>query len=390
MSDHKILKEYCVGCGLCEACKKAELSEDSRGFSYPTAGDKVWLDKICPIGNIPIEEYDTAKIWGRREKVYYGWSCDEMLRQRASSGGMVSAIASYLLSAKMVDGIIHICTDQNNPTKTIATISVTGKEVFSKCGSRYAISHPLSIISQLDIDKRYVFIGKPCDVVALRNYQKLDPASKKQIPVLLSFFCMGLPSHNAQKKLLEALKTTEENCVSLTYRGNGWPGFAVAVDKSGIEQKIDYDSSWGKILGRDVMPACRFCFDGIGEAADITCADAWYVTKDNLPDFSEKEGRNIVFARTKIGAEILKQMKSSNEVELDEISEPDGYLNVIQKSQFSRRASMSSRLLALKIMGRKVPHYSKEMLRNFGKEYSAKEKMRVLLGSCKRIIKGQI
>ena len=98
MSKHKFLKEYCVGCGLCEACKKAVLNEDSRGFSYPASGDKGWLDKICPIGNIPIEEYNTALIWGRREKVYYGWSCNEMLRQRASSGGMVSAIAKHFIA----------------------------------------------------------------------------------------------------------------------------------------------------------------------------------------------------------------------------------------------------------------------------------------------------
>ena len=88
---------------------------------------------------------------------------------------------------------------------------------------------------------------------------------------------------------------------SLRYRGDGWPGYATATQYDGKVFKMDYNTSWGQILGRDIMKMCRFCLDGIGEMADISCCDAWYLTNDNKPDFSEADGRNAVFCRSKLG-----------------------------------------------------------------------------------------
>ena len=240
------------------------------------------------------------------------------------------------------------------------------------------------------MNRRYAFIGKPCDVVALRNYQKINPDNRKVIPILLSFFCMGLPSVQAQEKLLTALDSDMERCMSLTYRGNGWPGYATAVNKDGTSKKIDYDSSWGKILGRDLMPACRFCLDGIGEAADISCGDAWYVSGDGRPDFSEHEGRNIVFARTSEGLNILQEMMDEGNATFEKVEDLESYLSTIQKSQFFRRASMSSRIAALRIMRKPYPKYPKELMNSYNKGIPLKEKLRVFLGTCKRISRGVI
>ena len=181
-----------------------------------------------------------------------------------------------------------------------------------------------------------------------------------------------------------------ERCMSLTYRGNGWPGYATAVNKDGTSKKIDYDSSWGKILGRDLMPACRFCLDGIGEAADISCGDAWYAGGNGKPVFSEHEGRNIVFARTSEGLDILQGMMDEGNVTFEKVEDLESYLSTIQKSQFFRRASMSSRIAALRIMRKPYPKYPKELMNSYNKGISLKEKLRVFLGTCKRISRGVI
>lgn len=388
MSKYEPNIHYCVGCGLCQACSKAEIIVDDKGFYKPLTGDQKWLKGICPIGNLPLEEYYHSSIWGRKEAVYYGWSNNDSLRERASSGGILSEIAIFLLASQVIDGVIHVCANSDKPTENVTTLSYSIDEVINKCGSRYSISHPLNILHKLDNTKRYVFIGKPCDVIALRNYQKLNPDNKRIIPILLSFFCMGQPSKIAQIKLLKALNTDDNNCQQLIYRGNGWPGYATAVNKDGSFEKLDYNSSWGKILGRDLMPACKLCLDGIGEAADISCGDAWYLTEKGTPDFSEHEGRNVVFARTKMGLDILSQMKKANVITLEIIDSPDMYLSQIQKSQYLRRASMKSRIAALKLFRRNVPHYPKEMLKDFSRHLSMKDRLKVFIGTCKRILKG--
>ena len=135
------------------------------------------------------------------------------------------------------------------------------------------------------MNKKYAFIGKPCDVTVLKNFQKLNPIIAEMIPITMSFFCAGLPRIDAQKKLLEEMGCNGR-VVSLRYRGNGWPGYATVNLENGKQCKMDYNTSWGKILGRDIMKMCRFCLDGIGEMADIACCDVWYLTEDNKPNFT--------------------------------------------------------------------------------------------------------
>ena len=381
---------FCVGCGLCQACSKAELQINDKGFSYPVSGEQEWLDKVCPIGNLPAREYDDSTIWGRSETVCFGWSNNPELRMHASSGGIISEIACYLLKTGQVDGVIHVCADTDNQTTNNTTISYSREDVIKKAGSRYSISHPLDIIRELDPAKKYAFIGKPCDVVALRNYQEMNPENIEIVPILLSFFCMGLPSVQAQEKLLKALDSDISRCKSLTYRGNGWPGYATVVNKDGTSVQIDYDSSWGKILGRDLMPACRFCLDGIGEAADISCGDAWYIGDNGKPDFSEHEGRNVVFARTPRGLDIINDMINEGTATFKKVEDPEAYLPRIQRSQFFRRASMSSRIAALRLMRKPYPKYPKGLMNSYSKHITLKERIKVFLGTCKRISKGVI
>ena len=390
MAVNKKLVHYCVGCGLCQALHKAELNIDSKGFSYPYSGDTNWLDSICPIGHLPINNYDFGSIWGRAIDIYFGWSNNSQLRNRASSGGMISEIAIYLLESKIVDGIIHISANTEQPTENLTEISYSAEEIVSKCGSRYSISHPLDIIGELDTNKRYAFIGKPCDVVALRNYQRKYPVHGEIIPILISFFCMGIPSVQAQEKLLSELGSDSQKCKSLSYRGNGWPGSTTVVNKDGSFAEIDYGTCWGKILGRDLMPACRFCIDGVGEAADISCGDAWYVGENGMPDFTEHDGRNIVFARTPLGADVLRHMADNKSITLEMVENAEAYLAQSQPSQFFRRASMKSRIGALRIMQKPYPHYPKEMLNKYGRHISFLEHAKMFYGTCKRIMKGII
>ncbi len=376
-------KKYCTGCGLCQALGKAELYPDKKGFFHPNTD--TGIRGICPVSGVQCAAFDKTKIWGRNEGVFIGWSNDASLRKKASSGGTISQVLCYLLENQLVDGVIHIGADEKKPTKTVACISQTIEEVKERCGSRYAISSPLLIMNQIDPGKRYAFVGKPCDVVALRNYLKKSPEMKKAIRYLLSFFCMGVPSEQAQEKLLAKLGCS--NCRTLTYRGNGWPGFTVATDGIGNTTQMDYASSWGNILGRDLMAACKYCLDGIGEMADISCGDAWYLTEDKKPDFHEHDGRNVIFARTEVGLELLNKMRNSGAIHLEEYDNYAEELPLIQTSQYNRRRQMLARIIALRVFGKSTPEYPLDVLKAFASGMKSKEFFRAFVGSCKRLWK---
>lgn len=382
-----LYQTYCTGCGLCKALQLCELHTDPKGFSQPKYCTDT-LEKVCPVSGIHTQKLDLKDIWGKNEAVYLGWSNDIALRDKASSGGIISEVARFLLVNKKIDGVIHVGADPSTPTKTKIFISQTPEEVTSHCGSRYCISSPLSEIDKLEKEKKYAFIGKPCDIVALRNYMEFAPDYRDRIPYLISFFCMGLPSDDAQKKLLDRLNCSE--CKSLHYRGNGWPGYATGIDKNGQTHSITYEESWGKILGRDLMPSCKFCIDGIGEMADISCGDAWYLTEDNKPDFREHDGRNIIFARTVTGNTLLKEMQSKNIITLEEYLEYKTELPYIQTSQWNRRREMKYRILAMKLLFKEYPSYNRDLLAFYSETLSFKHKIKILIGTAKRIIKGKL
>ena len=311
--------EYCSACGLCKAKELAEIKFEGGFFKPEIKGTELdFFENVCPVSG---SKYEIQPEWGLYNNVYVGFSTDSELRHQASSGGVISAIASYMLDNKLIDGVIHTGKDDEKPWRTKTYCSKTSEEVQKRCGSRYSQSMPLADIFDLtEQDKKYIYIGKPCDVQALYNYFKIDPDFQKRFVCVLSFFCAGAPSENAQMKLLNTLNCSAEECVDLRYRGNGWPGFATAFRKDGSSDQISYSDSWGKILGRDIRKSCKFCMNGTGEPADISCGDAWYAKPDGSPDFTESEGRNIIFTRSLLGEKILTDAISAGYIKAEDYS----------------------------------------------------------------------
>lgn len=387
-----IYREYCTGCGLCQSEKNVDLKKDDKGFRYPEYDEtqaelNTFYSQVCPANGKALQQSDCKEMWGKHIEVYAAYSKDDIIRKKASSGGVLTSLAIFLLEEGDVDGIIHVGRTTDTPYATECYCSTTREEIIQRCGSRYAISAPLMQLSKLvETGKKYCVIAKPCDVIALRNFMSISDKYKESIKYIFSFFCAGMPSDKANRRLLKELGCAEDDCVSLNYRGDGWPGFASAIDKEGKKYQMGYSESWGGILGRDINKYCRFCMDGIGEMADIACGDGWYVNKDNQPDFSEKEGRNVVFTRTQVGDSIFQEAVRKGYVHSEKWENID-ILKAIQKYQYTRKSTMRAKILAFKLAGKPVPKYSPKILKEYAKYADAKQQIKIFLGTLKRILK---
>ncbi len=176
---------------------------------------------------------------------------------------------------------------------------------------------------------------------------------------------------------------SEANVKTLNYRGDGWPGYTTASTED-KEYKMSYMDSWGKILGRDTRKFCRFCLDGIGEMADISCGDYWYLDKGR-PDFSEhSDGRNIIFARTSKGEEILTEIKE-NILHLEKLNRLDD-LFLVQAPQCERKATIFTKILALKLIHKPIPFFNLSDLRGYASYAKVKVHFRYFLGMIKRYL----
>ena len=393
MNYNNYIEEYCTGCGLCHSVNGTKIKITSKVFpvcDLQECENVEFYENYCPV-----EYYRRSsepQIWGKVDKAYIGYAQNKDVRFRAASGGALTEIASFLLEQNEVDAVIHISFNLDHPTENITCVSRTVKSVRDNCGSRYSISVPLKDILQLTVpNEKYAFIGKPCDVMALRQYIDKKPELKGAFPFLLSFFCAGEPSMDAQKSLLTAIGSSIDKCKKITYRGNGWPGYTTVIDNNGQTFKMEYKDAWGRYLGRDLRNICRFCLDGTGDAADIVCADFWHLTSNGEPDFSEHEGRNIIITRNGRSTEAIEKAINKGYLTCErDFTDNMSEFHKYQPHQYRRKTTMNSLILAMKIFGRTVPDYNKTYLRKLSSHIGNKEKIRYFIGTVKRILRKRI
>ena len=365
--DKVVASGLCSGCGLCAGMNSdgnVRMEMSSQGFLRPVTlsrlvgSDLAIFKKSCP-GLTVSHSASTIKydpLWGPVISTHAAYSTDEVVRRNGSSGGVISAFLIYLLETKKIDFIAQVAVSNSDPIRNEITLSRTREDVLQAAGSRYGPSAPLSKLAEiLNNEKgKFAFVGKPCDVAALRQYLRAKPEIAPRIPFLFSFMCAGVPSEKGTVELLKKLGVEQQELKSFRYRGDGWPGKAKAITKSDAVYEMDYATSWGTILNRYLQYRCKICADGTGEFADIVCADAWY-GKDGYPDFAERAGRSLLISRTTEGQSLLEQAVrygalTAEPIDIKEISKMQPY-------QQNRKQMALGRVIATKLAVGLAPKY---------------------------------
>lgn len=328
-------------------------------------------------------------LWGPVLEIGTAWASDPASRFEAASGGGLTAVAIHLLTSGRVQGIVQITADPDNPVANVTGISRTVHEVLAAAGSRYAPSAPLALLADLTPEMGpLAFIGKPCDAAALRAMQAQDAGLQDLFPIVMSFFCAGVPSLKGANRVVEALGVTSEDLAEFRYRGRGWPGCATATDRDGVSHSMTYHESWGGILSAHVQHRCKICADGTGKSADLVFADAWESDEDGYPLFEEQDGISLVLARTELGRDLLADCRSAGALQTGPFDAT--ILAAIQPGQSGRRQRLWARLAALRLLGRPIPVYRGLGLRQAARTGSRKAQLRDFFGMIRRILRGRV
>lgn len=350
-----INNELCLGCGLCSAIdKNCSMSLNSKGFYTPQfkevdSKNSKTITKICPGVNITCNRAsNNTSVWGNVILASNAWAADTNIRKSSSSGGVTSALAIYLLESHKIDAILHVGVCENDYLHNTLHISKTKADILKRNASRYAPALVFDKIFEIlnKDNKTYAFIGKPCDIAGIKNLISIYPQYKGRIKYFLSIFCAGMPSYNATIKTINTFGNSSRP-ISLQYRGNGWPGYFTVRFEDGTTSKMTYNESWGHILGKELGFRCKICPDGIGLLADIASGDSWN-TKDGYPDFTESDGRNFCFIRTKAGKELFESAVKEGYIE-EEILNVNEVRNM-QNYQYMRRHYVGWRIVAVQLL----------------------------------------
>jgi coenzyme F420 hydrogenase subunit beta len=389
--------DLCSGCGLCAGVSggAVTIEESARGFNRPRQHRPLSPDAEravahgCP-GSAVAAWNDNAAcdpFWGPYRAISTGHATDPALRFSASSGGMISALLAYALATGLVDEVIQIGA-ADDPTRTAVRRNASGEEIALAAGSRYAPSSPLAFIGALlEEDKRFAFVGKPCDCSALRRLGEIDPRVAERFPIVLSFFCGGIPSHRGTDQILADLGVEKADLAGFRYRGDGWPGFATATRRDGSTARMSYADSWGGRLSKHVQFRCKICPDAVGGVADIACADAWYGDESGYPQFEETDGRSLVIARSAAGRTLIEAARAAGRIAIEPCPLRD--IDLMQPSQARRKRLIASRVAALVATLQPRPDYRGVAVAAAARRAGIGETLKSFLGMGRRIVMGK-
>ena len=372
MNIHQVLEnDLCVGCGACTYLyENLEMRYSESGYLRPhvnNGNDLARRDphaddvfsKVCPGSSLNLDQIEGKSrdvIWGYIEKLAVGYAESSTLRQSGSSGGVLSALSDYLLNADLVDGVINV-SGIGGCGKNVTEVRFKGYDFSESAGSRYSPASPCEVLKEIDLSKTYAFVGKPCDVAAVAQLCNESADLDKSIKYKLSFMCAGTPSRISTEEIIKKFGFELEDVVSLRYRGNGWPGNTTAICKDGSHSSMSYSDSWGKILNKSLQTRCKICPDGIGEFADVVCADAWECDENGYPSFDERPGESMIIARTGAGLGLIEDAHRSNGLALTDRGIQLEDLKFIQPFQYYRKVSILARLTAFFLLRRVAPTY---------------------------------
>lgn len=387
----------CLGCGACApACPEGkvrliDVADDGIRPIIATGGCR-GCDaclSACPGIKTSITEFRPAseglkaadKRWGSYIELWEGYAADREIRFKGSSGGLCTALALFCIERGLATGVLHVGGDPRNPLKNQTVRSTTRDALAARTGSRYSPASPCEGFPAIEqADGSSVFVGKPCDVAALRMSQRLRPALSAKTALAIGFFCAGTPSTKGTLDLLESNGIDPAEVSGFRYRGCGWPGAATAQFKGPERQawKLSYSESWGFV--QKYRPfRCYLCPDLTGEFADISVGDPWY------REIGEGEiGRSLIMVRTEKGRAIFHQALKAGYI----AAEP-GSPDLIERSQHNllgKRQEIWGRLLAMRLLGIQHPRLDGFYLFENWMALPMKRKLKSIAGTMRRIV----
>lgn len=394
-------QHLCMGCGACAAARPdlvtmVDTEHHGRRPKLKATADAVAsqaLVKVCPGREIefaPARDYDEAA-WGPILDVWEGHASDPELRFRASSGGVVSALALYCIETGVAAGAVQVRARQDQPLLNETVISRSRADVVAATSSRYSPASPCERLADVRADgRKHVFVGKPCDVAGAERLMRADDKLRDSIALTVSIFCAGTPSTAGSRELIRALGVTENAEVEeLRYRGNGWPGLMSArfrpTDNVPPETaSMTYAKGWGEILQKHKQWRCRLCADHLGEHADLSIGDPWY-----RPIGDDEHGESLILVRSKRGREVLRAAVAAGYLAVEKRSVET--LAASQPNLEQTKGAVFGRCLSARAVGAAAPTYKGGALhRVWWRALTPLAKTQSLLGTIKRVIKKRL
>lgn len=334
-------KRHCCGCTACEqVCPKhcISMQEDEEGFKYPCVDASLCVncelcEKVCPyLNSYPIPTEKPASFACKTK--------DEGLREKSSSGGLFTILATQIIQ----DGGVVFGAKFDADWNIVHgyTESLEGLAAFR--GSKYSQSDMGDSFRQakdfLKTGRKVMFTGTPCQVAGLNHFLQKNYDNLYAV----DFVCHSVPSPKVWSNYLKEVYG-KDKIVSLTFRdkSDGWSkyGLSVQVDNGAFAKGSHQTNTFMRAFLSNliVRPGCTDCPARYYKSgADITMADCWGFGEYH-PDLNDDKGMSLALLHTNKGLTLYKDIEhqlSSLQIPYVEVQEDSNHKPIICSPKFHR------------------------------------------------------
>jgi len=374
-----VTNDLCISCGACSAFKqqsKYVMKENtSRGMYLPEQVRKKKSDIGTEINVCPGKGYEIVKMGlelfpearnvdidlGRWNRIFSGGTTDKRVAKNASSGGVMTEIAKFLLDTSVIDGVVVTSFNygESGPRPNVKIVS-TVEELLVAQGSKYCPVPVLDIIPEIKKFKgKILFIGTPCQIAGLRLLQAQDKSLQDKVPFTIGNFCGGFRDLRETDTLIKRAGIKVEDVISFRYRGNGQPGSMLIKDTGGKVAELPYPD-YARMTGVVKHRRCQLCVDATAELADFSCGDAWI---DRF--LNTNEAWSLVITRSENAGKVIDDMVLNGNIKVETVT-----VDEVKNSQAGNLTSKKRRQLARRklytALGIKLPEFDGSYHTNVG------------------------
>lgn len=321
----------CFHCGLCAGLTKNlfKMTDTNKGpipklIRKPHKNDISDLKKVvlaCPGRGVPYNHLSKklitskkSKIIGNHNSLYIASSNSKLIRQNASSGGLVRSLLIELIKSKKVDYVCILDEKKNQLLNFDLLITKTVDKILNSSQSIYQTTPLLHKLNKLKKNKKYVFVGLPEHIASIRILKVKYPKEFNHIKFLISIYA-GTNMYPGAVEFY--LKGNGINNISdikkINWRYGEWPGMLRIVTKNKILSLKKFYYNY--LIPFFISKNCLITPDFTGELSDISIGDAWSPSLE-----SKGHGYSVAITRTKIFDKILMKLKIKNDLYLKKIN----------------------------------------------------------------------
>ncbi len=323
-------------CGECGGCVSFCSASEIKAIEMSESGPPRYYNKdnclhcgicylVCPQTHVLDEElnkrYDYKVSIGNWKKITSSQAISEDIRKKATDGGVVTAILSYLIDRNLINGAI--VSKREGPFNREPYFATTKEELLEAAGSHFDLSHGVveledynSFVPTITKLKKVVgsdmmnvaVVGTPCQIMSIRKMQELSILPAHIVKYTLGLFCnLNFTfKDEARKNMEEKFKFSFDEVENMNIRED------LILDLKNRSIHIDFED-----LDEFVRSACYACRDFSNVYADIS-----------FGGLGSPEGYTTAVIRTKNGEQIY-----NNALKDGYIKEPVDLNTSVKKSE---------------------------------------------------------